>query len=161
MPARRNPSRGFTGTGPMFGSGLDPLGNDAMLDLALLVLGAALFLGALVYARLCAGICAVLDVILGAVVAPMAPEEALVDRAQLLRLSGPEMTVLVGGLRVLGANADQSRNGVFTKRPGTLTNDFFVDLLDMRTEWQPTGKNAYEGRKRSSCRTSWRPGPKS
>jgi catalase-peroxidase len=91
-----------------------------------------------------------LDVILGAAVAPMAPEEALVERAQLLRLSGPEMTVLVGGLRVLGANADQSRNGVFTKRPGTLTNDFFVNLPDMRTEWQPTGKNAYEGRKRSS-----------
>ena len=67
----------------------------------------------------------------------MPPEEALVDRAQLLRLTGPEMTVLVGGLRVLGANAGDSRHGVFTKQPGKLTNDFFVNLLDMSTEWQP------------------------
>src|ERR1700757_1776555 len=74
----------------------------------------------------------------------MAPEEALVDRAQLLRLTGPEMTVLVGGLRVLGANAGQSKHGVFTKRPETLTNDFFVNLLDMRTEWQKTGDNVYD-----------------
>src|SRR6202008_4810847 len=59
----------------------------------------------------------------------MAPEEALVDRAQLLKLSGPEMTVLIGGLRVLGANAVQSKHGVFTKKPETLTNDFFVNLL--------------------------------
>ena len=66
----------------------------------------------------------------------MAPEEALVDRAQLLTLTGPEMTVLVGGLRVLGANAGGSKHGVFTKQPGTLTNDFFVNLLDMGTEWQ-------------------------
>ena len=80
----------------------------------------------------------------------MPPEEALVDRAQLLRLSGPEMTVLVGGLRVLGANADQSKHGVFTKSPGKLTNDFFVNLLDMRTEWQAAGDNAYEGRDRKS-----------
>src|ERR1700710_2834628 len=65
----------------------------------------------------------------------MAPEEALVDRAQLLRLTGPEMTVLVGGLRVLGANAGQSKHGVFTKKSETLTNDFFVSLLDMSTEW--------------------------
>ena len=65
----------------------------------------------------------------------MAPEEALVDRAQLLRLTGPEMTVLVGGLRVLGANAGGSKHGVFTKKPGTLTNDFFVNLLDMGTQW--------------------------
>ena len=63
----------------------------------------------------------------------MAPEEALVDRAALLRLTGPEMTVLVGGLRVLGANAGDSKHGVFTKQPGTLTNDFFVNLLDMST----------------------------
>ena len=61
----------------------------------------------------------------------MAPEEALVDRAQLLTLTGPEMTVLVGGLRVLGANAGGSKHGVFTRRPGALTNDFFVSLLDM------------------------------
>ena len=58
------------------------------------------------------------------------------DRAQLLTLTGPEMTVLVGGLRVLGANAGESKHGVFTKKPGTLTNDFFVNLLDMSTEWQ-------------------------
>src|SRR5213078_3437022 len=69
----------------------------------------------------------------------MRPEEALVDRAQLLTLTGPEMTVLVGGLRVLGANAGGSKNGVFTSKPGTLTNDFFVNLLDMDTEWTPTG----------------------
>src|SRR6185369_5902718 len=60
----------------------------------------------------------------------MAPEEALVDRAQLLTLTAPEMTVLVGGLRVLGANAGQSQHGVFTKQPGMLTNDYFVNLLD-------------------------------
>ena len=65
----------------------------------------------------------------------MQPEEALVDRAALLRLTAPEMTVLVGGLRVLGANANGSKHGVFTKKPGTLTNDFFVNLLDMGTEW--------------------------
>src|SRR3954449_12401172 len=75
----------------------------------------------------------------------MLPEEALVDRAQLLRLTGPEMTVLVGGLRVLGANAGGSKHGVFTKQPGTLSNDFFVNLLDMGTEWKPAGDNAYEG----------------
>ncbi len=67
----------------------------------------------------------------------MPPVEALVDRAQLLRLTGPEMTALVGGLRVLGANAGDSKHGVFTKQPGKLTNDFFVNLLDMSTEWQP------------------------
>ena len=67
----------------------------------------------------------------------MQPEEALVDRAQLLTLTAPEMTVLVGGLRVLGANAGGSRHGVFTDTPGTLTNDFFVNLLDMDTRWQP------------------------
>ena len=69
----------------------------------------------------------------------MMPEEALVDRAQLLTLTAPEMTVLVGGLRVLGANAGNAKHGVFTKKPGTLTNDFFVNLLDMSTEWQPAG----------------------
>ncbi len=86
----------------------------------------------------------------------MAPEEALVDRAQLLRLTGPEMTALVGGLRVLGANAAQSEHGVFTKRPGTLTNDFFVNLLDMRTEWHPAGADGvYEGRDRKSKELRW------
>src|SRR5208282_4502418 len=67
----------------------------------------------------------------------MAPEEALVDKAQLLTLTAPEMTVVVGGLRVLGANAGGSKHGVFTKEPGKLTNDFFVNLLDMSTEWRP------------------------
>ena len=75
----------------------------------------------------------------------MAPEEALVDRAQLLTLTAPEMTVLVGGLRVLGANAGGSKHGVFTKQPETLTNDFFVNLLDMSTEWQPAGRQRVRG----------------
>ncbi len=66
--------------------------------------------------------------------------ELLVDKAQLLTLTAPEMTVLVGGLRVLGANAGESRHGVFTQRPGTLTNDFFVNLLDMGTEWQKSAE---------------------
>ena len=85
----------------------------------------------------------------------MTPEEALVDKAQLLRLTAPEMTVLVGGLRVLGANAGQSKQGVFTKEPGKLTNDYFVNLLDMSTEWQPSGENAYEGRDRKSKTVKW------
>jgi catalase-peroxidase len=86
----------------------------------------------------------------------MLPEEALVDRAHLLRLTGPEMTVLVGGLRVLGANAGQSKHGVFTKRPEMLTNDFFVNLLDMRTQWQPVGSDGvYEGRDRNSKEVKW------
>jgi catalase-peroxidase len=86
----------------------------------------------------------------------MSPEEALVDRAQLLKLTAPEMTVLVGGLRVLGANAGQSRHGVFTKQPGTLTNDFFLNLLDMRTEWQPAGaEGVYQGRDRKTKEPSW------
>ena len=86
----------------------------------------------------------------------MTPEEALVDKAQLLRLTAPEMTVLVGGLRVLGANAGGSKHGVFTKRPETLTNDFFVNLLDMRTEWQPAGAGGvYEGRDRKTNELKW------
>ena len=85
----------------------------------------------------------------------MAPEEALVDRAQLLTLTAPEMTVLVGGLRVLDANAGQSKQGVFTNKPGTLTNDFFVNLLDMRIEWHPTGENSYEGRDRKTKAPKW------
>ena len=75
----------------------------------------------------------------------MAPEEALVDRAQLLTLTAPEMTVLVGGLRVLGANAHGSRDGVFTDQVGTLTNDFFVNLLSMDTMWTATGENSFDG----------------
>jgi len=85
----------------------------------------------------------------------MAPEEALVDRAQLLRLTGPELTVLVGGLRVLGANAQGSQDGAFTNRVGTLSNDFFVNLLDMRTEWTATGDNAFEGRDRQTKAPRW------
>ncbi|MGA2895655.1 MAG: catalase/peroxidase HPI [Xanthobacteraceae bacterium] len=86
----------------------------------------------------------------------MAPEEALVDRAQLLTLTGPEMTVLVGGLRVLGANAGDSKHGVFTKEPGKLTNDFFVNLLDMATAWQPAGAGGvYEGRDRNTNAVKW------
>ena len=85
----------------------------------------------------------------------MAPEEALVDRAQLLRLTGPEMTVLVGGLRVLGANAAKSKHGVFTQKPGTLSNDFFVNLLDMGTVWKPAADGTYEGRDRKSNAAKW------
>jgi len=86
----------------------------------------------------------------------MAPEEAMIDRADLLRLSAPEMTVLIGGLRVLGANAGGSGNGVFTKQPGTLTNDFFVNLLDMRTRWQPNGADGvYEGHDRNTNQSTW------
>jgi catalase-peroxidase len=85
----------------------------------------------------------------------MAPEEALVDRAALLRLTGPEMTALVGGLRVLGANASGSKHGVFTKKLGKLTNDFFANLLDMGTQWQPAGDNVYEGRDRKTNAVKW------
>jgi catalase-peroxidase len=84
----------------------------------------------------------------------MMPEEALVDRAQLMTLTAPEMTVLVGGLRVLGANAGNAKHGVFTSKPGTLTNDFFVNLLDMSTEWQPAGSE-YEGRDRKTKAVKW------
>ena len=85
----------------------------------------------------------------------MSPEEALIDRAQLLKLTAPEMTVLVGGLRVLGTNAGGSKHGVFTKKPETLTNDFFVNLLDMSTQWQPSGDNAYEGQDRKTKAVKW------
>ena len=81
-------------------------------------------------------------------------EHLLVDRAQLLTLTAPEMTVLVGGLRVLGANAGGSKHGVFTSRPETLSNDFFVNLLDMGTEWKPAG-DAYEGRDRRTGKVRW------
>jgi catalase-peroxidase len=87
----------------------------------------------------------------------LSAEELLVDRAQLLKLTAPEMTVLVGGLRVLGANAGQSKHGVFTKRPETLTNDFFVNLLDMSTQWQPSAgsEGVYEGRDRKTNKVKW------
>ncbi len=86
------------------------------------------------------------------------PSEALlIDQAQLLTLTAPEVTVLVGGLRALNINAGQSRHGVFTKRPGALTNDFFVNLLDMRTEWKPTSSDAaiFEGRDRKTGAVKW------
>ena len=84
-------------------------------------------------------------------------EELLIDRAQLLTLTAPEMTVLLGGLRVLNANVGASRHGVFTKRPESLTNDFFVNLLDMATTWKPTaeGDDVFEGRDRSSGELKW------
>ncbi len=84
-------------------------------------------------------------------------EELLIDKAQLLTLTAPEMTVLVGGLRVLGANAGKSKHGVFTKRPETLTNDFFVNVLDMGTEWQPSAGSdgVYEGRDRKTNKVKW------
>jgi len=84
-------------------------------------------------------------------------EELLVDRAQLLTLTAPEMTILVGGLRVLNANFEQSRHGVFTKRPETLTNDFFVNLLDMGTKWEATRKDedVFEGRDRATGKPKW------
>jgi catalase-peroxidase len=84
-------------------------------------------------------------------------EEMLVDKAQLLTLTAPEMTVLLGGLRVLNANFDKSQHGVFTKRPETLTNDFFVNVLDMATEWKPLtpDRDAFEGRDRKSGELKW------
>ncbi|MGE0752755.1 MAG: catalase/peroxidase HPI [Variibacter sp.] len=86
----------------------------------------------------------------------MQAEEALIDRAQLLTLTGPELTALVGGLRVLGANAGGSKHGVFTKQVGKLTNDFFVNLLDMGTEWQPPNADGvYEGRDRKTKAIKW------
>jgi catalase-peroxidase len=80
-----------------------------------------------------------------------------VDRAQLLTLTAPEMTVLLGGLRVLGANTGGSAHGVFTKKPGALTNDFFVNLLDMGTEWKPASPEAatFEGRDRVTGELKW------
>jgi catalase-peroxidase len=85
------------------------------------------------------------------------PEEMLIDKAQLLTLTAPEMTVLVGGMRVLDANFDKSANGVFTKRPGTLTNDFFVNLLDLGTAWKATteSENLFEGRDRKTGTAKW------
>ncbi|MGA7355435.1 MAG: catalase/peroxidase HPI [Candidatus Cybelea sp.] len=84
------------------------------------------------------------------------PEQQLVDRAQSLTLTAPQMTALVGGLRVLGANVGGSKHGVFTQRPGTLTNDFFVNLLDMSTKWQPAGsEHTYEGRDRRTGEMRW------
>jgi catalase-peroxidase len=85
------------------------------------------------------------------------PETLLVERAFMLNLTAPEMAVLVGGMRALNANSGQSKHGVFTKRPGTLTNDFFVNLLDMSTEWKPSGstQGVYEGRDRATGAVKW------
>ena len=83
-------------------------------------------------------------------------EELLIDKAQLLTLTAPEMTVLIGGMRVLNANFGQSQHGVFTARPETLTNDFFVNLLDMRTEWKATSDgNVFEGHDRTTGELRW------
>ena len=84
-------------------------------------------------------------------------EHPLVERAYMLNLTPPEMTVLVGGLRALGNNYGQTKHGVFTDRPETLTNDFFVNLLDMRTEWKPSesAENVYEGRDRATGKSKW------
>jgi catalase-peroxidase len=84
-------------------------------------------------------------------------EVLLIDKAQLLTLTAPEMTVLVGGMRVLNTNASQVRHGAFTKRPEVLTNDFFVNLLDMSTAWNPVSKDAdvFEGRDRQSGEVKW------
>ncbi|MGB8986326.1 MAG: catalase/peroxidase HPI, partial [Candidatus Sulfotelmatobacter sp.] len=86
----------------------------------------------------------------------LSAEELLVDRAQLLTLTAPEMTVLIGGLRALGANFGQTKHGVLTNRPETLTNDFFVNLLDMKTQWQSNGsEGVYEGRDRATGKPKW------
>ena len=88
---------------------------------------------------------------------PLSPETRLLDRANLLKLTAPEMTVLVGGLRALGANHGQSKLGVFTDRPGTLSNDFFVNLLDIGTAWRPSAsdKGVYEGLDRTTGKAKW------
>jgi catalase-peroxidase len=87
----------------------------------------------------------------------LSAEELLVDRAQLLTLTAPEMTVLIGGMRALNANFGQTKHGVFTNRPETLTNDFFVNLLDMSTKWEPssTSESVYEGRDRATGKVKW------
>jgi catalase-peroxidase len=87
----------------------------------------------------------------------VAAEELLVDRAQLLTLTAPEMTVLIGGMRVLNTNVGQSKHGVFTKRPESLTNDFFVNLLDMGTTWTAVSdaKDVFEGRERATGELRW------
>ena len=94
---------------------------------------------------------------LGETLLSLTPEELLVDRAQLLTLTAPEMTVLVGGLRVLGANHGNSPHGVFTRRPGVLTNDFFVNLLDMGTQWRPSSdaESVFVGRDRKTEEVKW------
>lgn len=89
---------------------------------------------------------------------PVSPEELLIDKAQLLNLTAPEMTILIGGMRVLNTNQDRSDLGVFTNRPGQLTNDFFINLLDMRTEWKPVSadNSVFEGKDRSTGQAKWK-----
>jgi catalase-peroxidase len=82
-------------------------------------------------------------------------EHGLLERAYMLRLTAPEMTVLIGGMRALNANFAGSRHGVLSDRSETLSNDFFVNLLDMRTEWKPSGENVYEGRDRGTGDLTW------
>jgi catalase-peroxidase len=88
---------------------------------------------------------------------PVSTEELLIDKAQLLTLTAPELTVLIGGMRVLNTNFDGSKHGVFTRRPGQLTNDFFVNLLDMKTEWKAVSedKELYIGSDRSTGQPKW------
>jgi len=88
---------------------------------------------------------------------PYRPRSCMIDRAQLLTLTAPEMTVLVGGMRVLNTNVGGTKHGVFTKRPGALTNDFFVNLLDMGTEWKAASdaKDVFEGRDRKTGALKW------
>jgi catalase-peroxidase len=87
----------------------------------------------------------------------VAAEQLLIDRAQLLTLTAPEMTVLMGGMRMLGTNVNGAKHGVFTSKPEALTNDFFVNLLDMGTEWKPVSKDAdvFEGRDRKTGKVKW------
>ena len=85
----------------------------------------------------------------------LSAETSLLDRANMLRLTAPEMTVLIGGMRTLNANVGQTGHGIFTGRPGTLSNDFFVNLLDMSTEWKESGENVYEGRDRATGKVKW------
>ena len=82
-------------------------------------------------------------------------EHGLLERAYMLRLTAPEMTVLIGGMRVLNANFGHSEHGVFTDRPETLSNDFFINLLDMSTKWKPSGENVYEGCDRGTGEVRW------
>ncbi|WP_418903585.1 catalase/peroxidase HPI [Microbulbifer pacificus] len=85
----------------------------------------------------------------------LSPAEAMVDKASMLNLSVPEMAVLIGGMRTMNANSDKSANGVFTSKPGTLSNDFFVNLVDMSTEWSKSGEGLYQGKDRTSGKVKW------
>jgi catalase-peroxidase len=83
------------------------------------------------------------------------PEELLLDRTQLMGLTAQEMTALVGGMRLLGTNHGGTQHGVFTDKPGVLSNDFFVNLTDMRYSWKPTGRNSYDIVERNTSKTKW------